>query len=1012
MIKFFEEDDLLDRLIYAAEQKVKPVVFIVGSPLTASYKDSHGVLNVDEIVNIIREEFSRDSKVLAKLDEALSSTKQFPYQSAFEFLIGRRGPEYANQIIRKSVIKARIKENELSSELLRNEQSLNTLERDITGWSLPPAVKSLGALCVDFKDVFGRVVLTTNFDPLIEIAVKANNGDVFSSMTHGDGNISQATGSGLQVVHLHGYWRGSDTLHTPTQLTHSRVQLKNSLTTLIKNSLVVVLAYGGWDDVITDAISDAIADDSSYPEVIWTFYSRSDQDICAKNDSLIKKLSTGISRGRATLYRGIDCHNFLPMLHKTLITSQGGSLSEPEILDVQIIEENIDIIRQPRVASTIDAFPKNELWYGRESEINTLLKTSAKIISISGMGGEGKSALASSFMQTVRDPAFKNNIFDWRDCREQSSTMHMALCGATGRLTAGLVNTTELLKMATADVIQLFIQELPKFKGIFVFDNIDNYVDLETSQPLDQVKKLIDAVLATPNSSKIILTSRPRISVEHSDFQEVQLKGISKEASKNLFDKKSLRRLDANELNDLYDLTQGHPLWISIIASQCAATGKAPLALFSEMRSGKANLPERAMRGTWSVLTSKAQHLLRVLAELERPENQENLEDLVNMRWNHLSKALSNLKKMSLIVFKESDDGKELIDLHPLIRQFVRIEFPKKDRESFINLVITYVDRRISRLGALIGVSIPAAVLDIWVHKVELVTNQQNYDLAIETLVSIESELQKKGLHGEIVRLGKKIFQEIDWVIAMQSTAKFDAFVSETIHSIVILEGFEEAEKWIAKYEQFISGKGAHYINLCEIRAYINWFVNNHDDAIHWASLGLTLKKDYDVITHHSCAHTLALAQRDSGKATEALDFFLEGVNLAEVLTGAGIEQKNGPYFGNVGRCLQLMGRPEDALVSYRLAASHFEKEGGDTLNQGYLRYWVGQVMEDLNRVEDALYFYTIAINKWHSITPQRTIEVQLRLDDLLADNPDLIKILNTPQWKAENRFVEWSKST
>jgi len=1011
MLKFFEEDDLIDRLVHAAQEKAKPVVFIVGSPLTAPHAGSVGVLNVDQIVDMIREEFSRDAKSLAKLDDALSSTVQFPYQSAFEFLNGRRGPAYANQIIRKAVLSARTTLSDFSSEDLRNEAALSKLEHETAGWSLTPAVKALGALCVEFKEVFGKVVLTTNFDPLIEISVKSQQGDVFSSMTHGDGNIAQSTGSGLQVVHLHGYWRGSDTLHTPTQLNQSRAQLKNSLITLIKNSLVVVVAYGGWDDVITDAISEAIADDSSYPEVVWTFYSRSDQDISAKNDHLINKLKAGIARGRATFYKGIDCNKFFPLLHKTVCAFSNEPICDSEIIDVQIVSPEIELAAQTRIISTIDAFPKNELWYGREVEIKTLLQTSAKIISISGMGGEGKSALASSFMQRVRATAPANSIFDWRDCREQSSTIHMALCGATARLTAGTLEAAELSKLPTKEIVELFKQQIQKVQGIFVFDNIDNYVDLETSEPLDQVKDLVEAILGTSTASKVVFTSRPRISVEHSEFQEIQLKGISKEASKELFEKKSLRILKSNELNDLYDLTQGHPLWISIIASQCAATGKAPLMLFSEMRSGKADLPERAMRGTWSVLTSKAQHLLRVLAELERPEDPSNLEDLVDMRWNQLSKALSNLKKMSLIIFKEGDDGRELIDLHPLIRQFVRIEFPKKDRESFINLVITFVDRRISHFGALSGASVPVEVLDIWVHKVELLTNQQNYDLAVETLVNIESELQKKGLHGEIVRLGKKILQEIDWVIAMRATGKFEAFVSETVHSIVVLEGFYEAEKWLSRYEHFITGKGAHYINLCEIRAYINWFVNNYDDAIHWANLGITLKKDYDVTTHHHCAHTLALAQRDSGRADEALEFFLEGVALDECLAGSGVKQKSGPYYGNIGRCLQIMEQPEKALTAYRLAASYFEREGGDTLNQGYLRYWVGKAMEDLKRVEDALYFYTIAINKWRTISPQRTSEVQARLDDLLSENPELLQMLSTPHWKAENRFVEWSKS-
>jgi hypothetical protein len=100
MLKFFDQEDLLDRLAHACQAKTKNIVFIVGSPLTAPYGDAPGVASVDGVISYIRNEFANDKNALAKLDGLLASQEQHEYQSAFEFLIGRRGQSEANRLIR------------------------------------------------------------------------------------------------------------------------------------------------------------------------------------------------------------------------------------------------------------------------------------------------------------------------------------------------------------------------------------------------------------------------------------------------------------------------------------------------------------------------------------------------------------------------------------------------------------------------------------------------------------------------------------------------------------------------------------------------------------------------------------------------------------------------------------------------------------------------------------------------------------------------------------------------
>lgn len=365
---------------------------------------------------------------------------------------------------------------------------------------------------------------------------------------------------------------------------------------------------------------------------------------------------------------------------------------------------------------------------------------------------------------------------------------------------------------------------------------------------------------------------------------------------------------------------------------------------------------------------------------------------------------------MSLIVRKEQDGGSELIDLHPLVRSFVRREFPRKDRQSFISDAIIFVQKRLDRFSKLTGTDIPFEVLDIWLHKIELYVNFQDYPAAIETLMRVEQKLQARGLHEDIIRLGKRIMQEIDWSFSILTYSKFDNFVSEILHTMVGLDGVQATELWLGKYESAISGRGLHYINLCEIRAYINWFTKNYEDAVHWAELGVTLKQGYDIETPYDCAHTRALALRDSGQAEKALEYFLYGSSVAECLAENQDSQRDGVYFGNIGRCLHLMGEVDNALVVYRKVSKLFEHDGTDALNTGYIRFWVAQIMHQIGRVEDALFFYLLSINKWESVSPFRANEAQLKMEDLISDNPQLESLLGTPIWRAEKRFIEWGR--
>ena len=96
--------------------------------------------------------------------------------------------------------------------------------------------------------------MTTNFDPLLSVAIKrAHRVCRAASFSTGTARCRRSPRAS-PVIHLHGYWRGSNTHHTGMELTAARPQLVVSLARLLNERLVVVVGYEGWDDAFIRAV--------------------------------------------------------------------------------------------------------------------------------------------------------------------------------------------------------------------------------------------------------------------------------------------------------------------------------------------------------------------------------------------------------------------------------------------------------------------------------------------------------------------------------------------------------------------------------------------------------------------------------------------------------------------------------------------------------------------------------------------------------------------------------------
>jgi tetratricopeptide (TPR) repeat protein len=129
----------------------------------------------------------------------------------------------------------------------------------------------------------------------------------------------------------------------------------------------------------------------------------------------------------------------------------------------------------------------------------------------------------------------------------------------------------------------------------------------------------------------------------------------------------------------------------------------------------------------------------------------------------------------------------------------------------------------------------------------------------------------------------------------------------------------------------------------------------------------------------NTITHNLALAERDSGRPEVALPIFLNGRTLPEVVDPDELDEQRGEHhYGNIGRCLHLMGQSESALICYQKAALLLERSTvrGNVTNKGYARTWIGKLLAGREELTLAYVFLQSALRLWERVAPPKTVAV------------------------------------
>ena len=261
----------------------------------------------------------------------------------------------------------------------------------------------------------------------------------------------------------------------------------------------------------------------------------------------------------------------------------------------------------------------------------------------------------------------------------------------------------------------------------------------------------------------------------------------------------------------------------------------------------------------------------------------------------------------------------------------------------------------------------------------------------------------------ELVRATRLLLSSIDWVSEHEKFKPFDFVFSSHIEILSYLGETAEVDYLLSRYEQTVPHRDARYINYCYMRSLSSWVRGDFQSAIEWGKTGAHLVKvsDVDSKFSHNVIYTLALAERDAGHPASALPTFLEGRSLADVVDPEEFDQsRSEQHYGNVGRCLHLMGQIETALVCYQKSALIIERNPvtEHVLNQGYIRTWIGELLIGREELMLGYVFLLAAARRWRQVAPPKAALVSSLLRKVEGRLGRLVPIDD----EAERICVEW----
>lgn len=731
----------------------------------------------------------------------------------------------------------------------------------------------------------------------------------------------------------------------------------------------------------------------------------------------------------------IDSHTDLPNLLTQLATYKSTHQeisANSEVVSVALSDEKStkadDLLPETGIQLNIgnDTPPKIEHWTGRNEELKSLM-SAHKVCFVTGIGGQGKSALASKVLAETDKSEY---VFcDWRDFKEEDLNLQSKLFQLIEIVSGGKLQTRQLIGFETDALVDTFFDELGSQKGVFVFDNIDKYIDLQKFTPSGDMSIFFHKALKTPHNSKFIFTCRPFIHFAGIGFYQVQLEGLEFDDVKDLIAKYH-PRLHHQELHSitlrLKNATKGHPLWMGLILAQSRTDITQVDSLLKRIESQhvpetsnntniSSIISETILENVWSGLKDREKIILRTLSIANISEAEEDLAKIVSKKinYNQFAKALKALTALNLIVVKE---GTRNIELHPLVREFIKVNYGKEEQESYIALYVSYLDGFIVLLKNKFGMVLGAEDLDVIIKKIEILINTDKTQDAVNELRTTSDSFQISGYCEEFLRLADMLLSKVVWTHKkITGIHGFFDFIDNFFTRVVDFGSYTLFDKYLAEYLKVFNDPDANMILAKSAICYKQWSIGDYQQAIREGKSASDLIDMLGEVDSWAGKHRYHLALRDSREGDnveKALRYFCDSKSLEELRKDKNDTAYTSKY-GNIGRCLLYLNHQDDSLFfivkSYR-ALNDDKVNFFNRHNLGYAAKWIGEILALQQRLQESLYFLLHAKNIWKNDMPGEANKIEATISQI-PNTMSNQSIISLESWQITKFCNDWAIS-
>jgi len=335
---------------------------------------------------------------------------------------------------------------------------------------------------------------------------------------------------------------------------------------------------------------------------------------------------------------------------------------------------------------TGNTLPQQPYFFGRVEELAKIAEALSPeslnfCILIDGPGGIGKTALAIKAAHNAPDEVFSRKIFITAKVRELNAEGEEKLTDFTRPTYLAMLDELGkelgeegLEKLPPDERANALRMTLAGKKTLIVFDNLETL-------PKEERARLIQFISRMPRGNKAIITSRRSAEIQALPIRLDRLSYDEAMELVNQLAKKNrlLARASQKEREDLYEITQGNPLFIRWIAGQLGREGSqcrtiAEACAFID-KAPKGNDPLEYIFGDLlETFTADETKVLAALTYFSLPAKLKWIADMTTLRERAAETALEDLTDRSILT---SDLSAQTYFLPPLTAKFIRTRRPE-----------------------------------------------------------------------------------------------------------------------------------------------------------------------------------------------------------------------------------------------------------------------------------------------------------------------------------------------